>query len=174
QILPELLASRSAPLFQKLRYQKQTVTSFSVLNGTELLEATDPHLLVLDSELILDRFRKDGDKYVADVQNDVITGMDALKTFSREAKATETLKVIKSKVRNDFLGGLDSTGSIAQAFAWYYRFNRDPHVLDTLMQAIDSLTPRDIEAYAAKYFTPPGRIISTLWHNESAAPPAQE
>ena len=165
QILPELLTSRSAPLFQKLRYQKQAVTDFSILAGTELLEATDPHLLLLDSQLILERFRKEGDKYVADVQRDVIAGMDELKTFSKQPNAAQTLKVVKSKVRNDFLAGLDSTGSIAQLFAWYYRFNRDPQVLDTLMQGIDSLTPQDVDAYATKYFTPQGRIVSTLWHD---------
>ncbi len=174
QILPELLASRSAPLFQKLRYQKQTVTEFGVAGGTELLESTDPHLLLLDAELILDRFRKDGQRYVTEVQNDVITGVDDLKHFSKQPKAAETLRVIKSKVRNDFLGGLDSTGSIAQAFAWYYRFQRDPHVLDTLMTAIDSLTPRDIDAYAAKYFTPKRRIVATLWHEQQSATGAQE
>ena len=165
QILPELLTSRSAPLFQKLRYQKQAVTDFSILAGTELLEATDPHLLLLDSQLILERFRKEGDKYVADVQRDVIAGMDELKTFSKQPNAAQTLRVVKSKVRNDFLAGLDSTGSIAQIFAWYYRFNRDPQVLDTLMQGIDSLTPQDVDAYATKYFTPQGRIVSTLWHD---------
>jgi zinc protease len=174
QILPELLTSRSAPLFQQLRYRKQTVTNFGVLDGSELLEATDPHLMVLDSELILDRFRKDGDKYVSDVQTDVISGVEALKTFSRQPDAAATLKVIKSKVRNDYLGGLDSTLSIAQAYAWAYRFSRDPHVIDTLMQGIDSLTPQDIDAYATRYFTPQRRMVTTLWHDEQAAPAAQE
>jgi zinc protease len=174
QILPELLTSRSAPLFQKLRYQKQTVTSFGVLDGPELLESTDPHLMMLDSELILDRFRKDGEKYVADVQNDVITGVDELKSFSKEANAADTLKIIKSKVRNDFLGGLDSTLNIAQAYGWYYRFTRDAHVIDTLMQGIDSLTPQDIDSYAKKYFTPQRRVVSTLWHDGPGGAAAQE
>ena len=165
QILPELLASRSAPLFQKLRYQKQSVTDFGVLDGTELLEGTDPHLLLLDSTLDLDRFRKEGNAYVGDVQKDVIAGADDLKQFSKEKNAAQTLKVVKSKVRNDFLGGLNSTLNIAQTFAWYYRYNRDPHVLDTLMQGIDSLTPKDIDAYAEKYFTPQGRVVTTLWHD---------
>ena len=168
EILSELLTSRSAPLFQKLRYQKQTVTDFSILGGNELLEGTDPHLLVLDSQLILDRFRKDGDAYVSDVENDVIPGVESLRAFSKQPKAAETLRVIKSKVRNDFLGGLNSTGRIAQAFAWYYRFNRDPHALDALMEGIDSLTPQDIDAYARKYFTPQGRVVTTLWHDQKA------
>ncbi|MBZ5706366.1 MAG: insulinase family protein [Acidobacteriia bacterium] len=174
QILGELLASRSAPLFQKLRYQKQTVTSFGVAGGTEFLEATDPHLLLLDSEMILERFRKDGNKYVDDVQNDVISGVEDLKQFSQQPKAAETLRVIKSKVRNDFLANLDSTGSIAQAFAWYYRFDRDPRAIDSLMQAIDSLTPKDVDAYAANYFTPQRRIVTTLWHDQDSAAGAQE
>jgi zinc protease len=162
-ILPELLVSRSAPLFQKLRYQKQTVTSFSILGGSELLEATDPHLLLLDSELILDRFRKEGQPYVNDVQSDVISGVDSLQHFSGEPGSARVLKVVKSKVRNDFLAGLDSTLNIAQTFAWYYRFHRDPRVIDTLMQAINELTPRDVERYAQKYFTPQNRIVTTLW-----------
>jgi len=133
------------------------------------VEASDPHLLLLDSELMLDRFRKDGDSYIGDVQKDVIAGVEDLKLFSRQPKAAETLRVIKSKFRNDFLAGLDSTGSIAQQFAWYYRFNRDLHVLDTLMQAVDSLTPQDVDAYAAQYFTPERRIVSTLWHDPNAS-----
>jgi len=167
-VLPELLVSRSAPLFQKLRYQKQTVTSFSILDGTELLQSTDPHLLLLDSELMLDRFRKEGQPYVNDVQNDVIAGVDALQHFSQEPGSARILKVLKSKVRNDFLAGLDSTYDIAQTFAWYYRFNRDANAIDSLMQAIDSLTPRDIDRYAQKYFTPQGRIVTTLWHGAAA------
>ena len=167
-ILPELLVSRSAPLYQKLRYQKQTVTSFSILDGTELLQSTDPHLLLLDSELHLDRFRKQGQPYVNDVQNDVISGVDALRHFSQRPGASRVLKVVKSKVRNDFLEGLDSTMNIAQTFAWFYRFDRDPQVIDRLMQAIDSLKPRDIDRYAQKYFTPQGRIVTTLWHGPAS------
>ena len=179
-ILPELLVSRSAPLYQQLRYQKQTVTSFTIYPGSggfpgtgEVLQATDPHLMLLESELVLDRFRKEGQKYVADVQNDMITGADALKHFSKTPHAGQILEVVKSKIRNDFLGELDSTDNIAEHLAWYYRFNRDPHVFDSLMRAIDSLSPKDVDEYAAKYFVPQGRIISTLWH-DTAQPTAGE
>jgi len=174
EILPELLTSRSAPLFQKVRYQKQSVTNFAILGGQELLESTDPHLMVLDSELLLDRFQKDGDKYVADVQKDVVSGVEDLKSFSKQPTATETLKVVKSKVRNDFFAALDSTGSVAQSFAWYYRFNRDPRVLEMVIQSIDSLTPKDVDAYANKYFIPKGQVITTLWRDPQAASMAPE
>ena len=167
-ILPELLVSRSAPLYQKLRYQKQTVTSFSILDGTELLQSTDPHLLLLDSELHLERFRKEGQPYVDEVRHDVISGAEALQHFSRQPGARRVLKMVKSRVGNDFLDGLDSTGAIAQTFAWYYRFDRDPQAIDRLMQAVDSLSPRDIDRYAQKYFTPQGRIVTTLWQGPAS------
>jgi predicted Zn-dependent peptidase len=172
QLLPELLTSRSAPLFQKLKYQKQSVTNFSCYCG-EILEATDPHLLLLDSELILDRFRKEADKYVADVQADVTNGVDALKAFSKSPNAAKTLAVIKSKYRNDLLGSFDSTDHIADSFAEAYRFTRDVHVFDTMMQAVDSLTPADIDNYASQNFTAERRVITTLWH-EQGGKPAQE
>lgn len=177
QILPELLVSRSAPLFQKLRYQKQTVTDFGIYGDTEFIESTDPHLLVLNAEMDLDRLRKNGDKYVADVQNDITSGVDDLKTFSKQPNAAQTLAVVKSKVKNDFLATFDSTLDIARQFAWYYRFDRDPQALDRLMQAVDSLTPADIDAYAAEYLTTDRRIITTLWKGQgqqSAAPGGSE
>jgi hypothetical protein len=145
------------------------VTDFSIESGNELLEGTDPHLMTLGAQLDLDRFHKDGDKYVNDVQSDIVTGVNELKQFSKQKNSAATLKVIKSKVRNDFLGGMNSTGSIAQAFAWYYRFNRNPQVLDMLMEGIDSLTPQDVDAYANKYFTDKNQVVTTLWHDQASA-----
>ncbi len=172
-LLPELLGSRSAPLFQKLRYQKQTVTSFDV-DGGMILQSTDAHLLVLSSELMLDRFRKDGNPYVNDVKTDMIQGTEALKSFSQDKTAAQTLQVIKSKVKNDFLGALDSTGNIAEIFSTYYRFDRDPQVFEKMMQAMDSLTPADIDAYAKANFTTNRRVVSTLWHDANANEKKQE
>jgi zinc protease len=164
-LLPELLTSRSAPLYQKLRYDKQTVTDFYVLDGRELLQSTDPHLLLLNGELVLDRFRSQGPQYVNHVQADVIAGVEALKQFSRQRDARRTLQVVKSKYRNNLLATLDSTSSIAEQFAWYYRFNRDPEVFDTLVAAVDSLQPADVDAYATRYFSPDRRIVTTLWRD---------
>jgi len=166
-LLPELLGSRSAPLFQKLRYEKQTVTSFDV-DGGMILQATDPHLMIMETELMLDKFRKDGDAYVNDVKADLIAGAEALKTFSQQRNAAETLKVIKSKMKNDLLGSFDSTGDIAETFSVYYRFDKDPQVFDKLVAAIDSLTPADIDSYAKANFTAERRVVSNLWHDANS------
>jgi zinc protease len=160
-VLDELLTSRSAPLYQKLLYQKQSVTSFATYTSPI---STDPHWMLLAAELSLDRFQKEGTKYVDEVRNDITSGTEALKNFSKDPNAAKTLEVLKSKVKNDFLAQLNTTDSIAQTLATFYRFNRDPHVLDTLLQSVEELTPADIDDYAAKYFNREGRLVGTLWH----------
>ena len=100
-----------------------------------------------------------------DVTNDMITGTEALKSFSKQPDAAKTLEIVKSKVKNDFLAQLNTTESIATLFSVFYRFNHDPRVLDIAMQSGMSLTPADIDADAQKYFTPAGRLVGTLWHD---------
>jgi hypothetical protein len=163
--------SQSAPLYQKLRYTKQTVTRLN-LAGDPI--TTDPRWLLLDTELVLERFHKDGNRYIDDVQQDLTGGLDQLKEFSTQPDAARTLEVIKSRVRNDLLAELDSTGSIAAFFAEYYRFSRDPQAIDKSMAAIQSLTPADIDAYATKYFTQNRRVIATLWGQKSETAQKQE
>jgi len=160
-VLGELLTSRSAPLYQKLLYQKQSVTAFSMSLSPV---STDPHWMLLAAELSLERFKKEGTKYVDEVRADISNGTEALKNFSKDPNAARTLEVVKSKVKNDFLAQWDTTDRIAQSLATYYRFNRDAHVLDTLLQSVDELKPEDIDDYAAKYFTRDGRLVGTLWH----------
>jgi predicted Zn-dependent peptidase len=160
-VLDELLTSRSAPLYQKLRYQKQSVTSFSTYMPPI---STDPHWMLLSAELSLARFQKEGTKYVEEVRNDITSGTEALKNFSKDPNAAKTLEVVKSKVKNDFLAQWDTTDSIAEMLATFYRFNRDAHVLDSLLQSVDELQPADIDNYAAKYFNREGRLVGTLWH----------
>src|SRR5207253_33389 len=134
-------------------------------DGGMILQATDPHLMVMTSELALDRFRKEGDKYVNDIKSDMIAGAEDLKNFSRQKNATATLNTIKSKVKNDLLASFESTGEIADVYSRLYRFDKDPQVFDNLMESVDSLTPADIDAYAKTNFTASRRVVSTLWHD---------
>jgi zinc protease len=164
QIIRELLVSRSAPLYQKLRYQKQTVTDLSL--AAEPM-STDPHWLLLDSELTLERFHRDGARYADDVQRDMISGMEDLKTFSKQPNAEKTLELVRERVHNDLLAQLDSTVDIAQTFAGYYRFGYDSQAIDKAMAAIQALTPADVDAYASRYFTRNRRVIATLWQDRA-------
>jgi predicted Zn-dependent peptidase len=172
QVLPELLTSRSAPLFQKLRYQKQTVTDLSTFSDGMNVQ---PNSFTLSSELMLDRFNKEGKTYPAEVEKDMISGLEDLKSFSRQPHAARTLDVVKSKVRNDLLGALNSTGSIATIFSSAYQYNRDAYALDRMMAAIQRLRPADIDAFARKCFQPGKRLIATLWKTPGAqSAPAKE
>lgn len=162
-VLPELITSRSAPLYQELRYRKQTVTNFVTAEDPV---TTDPRWLLLDAELSLDRFKKDGVPYVDGVQADVIRGVEGLSHFSAQPGAAKTLDVIKSKVKNDFLAQLDTTEAIATTFAKFYRFNRNADVLNQMMESVTRLTPADVDAYAARYFNADGRVVATLWHGK--------
>ncbi|MGA3210529.1 MAG: insulinase family protein [Terriglobales bacterium] len=166
EILNELLVSPSAPLYQKLRYQKQTVTSLYVAADPV---SKDPHWLLLDTELVSDRFTRDGSKYADDVQQDLVAGIEDLKHFSKQPNAAQTLAVVQSRVRNDLLASLDSTESIANLYAAYYKYKCDPEAIDKAMAAIRSLTPADIDAYAGKYFTENRRVVATLWHDTASS-----
>jgi zinc protease len=165
-VLTELLTSRSAPLFQKLRYQKQTATDFAMFSSPD---STDPHLMLLSADLVQERFQKDGEKYVEEVRQDIIGGIEALQHFSSEPGAAKTLAVVKSKVKNDFLAGMSNTLSIATTMGAYYRFEQDPHAIDKTFTALQTLTPKDIDDYAKRYFIEKGRVTATLWRDAATA-----
>jgi len=165
-VLGELLTSRSAPLFQKLRYQKQTATDFGMFSSPD---STDSHLMLLSADLVQERFQKDGDKYVQEVRQDMIDGIEALQHFSTEPGAAKTLAVVKSKVKNDFLAGMSNTLSIATTMGAFYRYQQDAHAIDKTFTALQTLTPKDIDDYAKKYFIAKGRVTATLWHDAAPA-----
>ena len=57
---------------------------------------------------------------------------------------------------------MSSPSDMAQNFAWYYRFDRDPEVFEKMLQAVAKLTPKDIDRFARKYFVPENSAILTL------------
>lgn len=164
ELLPELLASRTAPLYRKLRYEKQTVQDFYLVAGSQYYQSFDPYLLVAQGQLFNELYKKQGKGYFEDVLGDIFGGFEELKSFSARKDATQTLGVLKSKYRNDFLAGLSSPATIAERFAWFYRFERDPQVFDKLIASVDNLTTTDINAFARKYFVADNRIVVTLAH----------
>ena len=164
QLLNELLASQSAPLYKKLRYEKQLTSTFNV-NASE---SFDPRVVTAGAQLYKNKHAERGQAYSDEVINDIIAGMDELKTFSKQKNAKQLLDTLKSKYRYDFLAAMSSPADIAQNFAWYYRFERDPEVFEHLLQSVDKLTPKDIDAFARKYFVPENRVVLTLAYQPKA------
>ncbi len=161
-ILNELLVSESAPLFKTLRYIKQSVSALSFAEGPQGFQSFDPRLMVIHAQLYKERFKKEGKAYFDEVIRDIIKGTDDLKRFSKSPNAARRLEAIKKKFRFDLMTSLSSPANIAETFAWFYRFTRDEHVLDRLVEDVASLTPEDIDAFARRYFVPERRVILTL------------
>jgi zinc protease len=164
QLLNELLASQAAPLYKKLRYEKQLTSTFNV--GAS--ESFDPRTLTAAAQLYKNKYGERGTAYSDEVISEIIAGMDELKTFAKQKNAKQLLDTLKSKYRYDFLAAMSSPANIAQNFAWYYRFDRDPEIFEHLLQSVEKLTPKDIEAFARKYFVPENRVVLTLAYQPKA------
>lgn len=162
ELLNELLVTPASPLYKKLRYEKQTASSLGFGEGTQGFESFDPRLLIVSAQLYKDKYAERGPAYFDEVSGDIIAGLDELKRFSRQKEAKKLLEVLKSKYRYDFLAGLSSPANIAETFAWYYRFDRDPEVLEKLLASVQKLTPQDIDRFAQTYFVPENRAVLTL------------
>lgn len=169
QLLPELLVSRSAPLYRKVRFEDQSVSELAFEEGTRGYESFDPRLVVISAQMYEERFKKEGTAYYDKLLADITAGLEALKSYSARPDAAAELEVIKSKYRNDFLASLRSPADIAEMFALFYRFERDPQVFEKLMAGVGSLVPKDFDDFARKYFTPQNRVVVTMAHAPGGA-----
>lgn len=160
QLLPELLAGETAPLFQRLRYEKKTASDVSLLSGN--YESFDSRFLELSVTLFKDRYEQAGEAYFADVISDMERAFLDLREFSQKPGAEQLLEELKKKFRYDLLSLFNSPSNIAVQFAWYYRFERDPQVFDTLVNQVQSLTAADIDSFAGRYFTEKTRVLITM------------
>ena len=169
QLLSELLVSRSAPLYRRLRFEKQTASDLAFAEGTQGFESFDPRLLTFDVQLVKEQYVQKGSAYFDEVIRDVEEAVENLKHFSRDKGSAQTLATLKSKYRNDFLTVMASPAQIAYNLAWYYRFERDPEVFEKLVTSVERLEPKDIDAFAQKYFVPGNQVMVTLTHEKSGA-----
>ena len=156
----ELVSGRTSPLYQKLRYEKKTVTSMS----TSRMSAEGFHDRLLETTVRLDQdlYAERGAALLAEIEGDLETGFTELASFSERPGAGALLASIRSKYRYDLLASLGSPHDIAGVLSWYYRFDRDEHVLEKLVAAVEKLTPQDIDAFAAENFTAKRRAIVTM------------
>jgi zinc protease len=167
QLLPELLTAETAPLYQKLRFEKQLAAG--LFSGSGGYESFGPGSLTITAILFKEKYAESGDALLAEVATDIEAALEDLKSFASRPDAKETLEELKSKYAYDMLAGFDSPGDVASSFAWYYRFERDPQVFDRLVQSVRKLTPEDIDAFARKYFTSDNQVLVTLAYEGASA-----
>lgn len=159
-LLPELIAGETAPLYRKLRYERRIATSMGVEGRSA--QGFDARLLQVELRLDKKLYEERGEALFAEVLRDLEEGLDELKGFSRRDGAAALLANLKLKFRYDFLASLDSPRSLAATLAWYYRFTRDPLVLDGLLASIEEVAPEDVDAFATRRFVPTERVVVTM------------
>jgi zinc protease len=159
-VMSELMGGETAPLYKKLRYDEQVASEMYVDNGSA--RGFDARPLGTYVTVAKDKYDAQGRALLDRIDADVAGAFEALSSFSTQKDAASRLDSIKSQIRYDFLGSLNSPANIAQNFAEIYRFNRDPQVLEKVAQAITNLKPADIDAFAKKYFTPKNRVTVTV------------
>src|SRR5262245_19162428 len=68
----------------------------------------------------------------------------------------------KSNTRYSFERTIDSTERVAAVVAGYAPYKRSFQTVNNFYRVLDALGPADLQATAAKYFTDPGLIVTTL------------
>lgn len=169
QILPELLASPTAPLVQTLRSEKQVASSVNL--SSAFYESFGPGPFVLGATLFKERYDAEGDALIEATVDDMLAAIDALGQFSTRDDADELLASLKSKYKYDLLSRITSPADAASTFAWWYRFEKDLAVFDKLIASIDALTPQDIDRFAQAVFVPENRVVLTLTGPDETADP---
>lgn len=80
--------------------------------------------------------------------------------------AARMTKAELAKARRQFLagqlGGLETMDGLAGKFAWGEFFARDPKFSVTYLERLAALTPRDLQAAAARYFRAENRTVAIL------------
>jgi zinc protease len=162
QLLPELIAGETSPLYQKLRYELQLATEMAVQRRSA--EGFDGRLLETALRLDKEKFDRQGGVLFEQAQELLQAGFQDLHSFSQRPGAAETLAALKSRYRYDLLAALNSPHNVAETLAGYYRFQRDPNVLQTLVDSVQRIEPADVDAYASRYLVPERNVAVTMSH----------
>lgn len=159
-VMAELMGGETAPLYRKLRYDEQVASSLGVDNVSSV--GVDARPLATYVTVAKDKYDTQGRPLLDRIDADVARAYEALSAFSSQPDSAKRLESIKSQLRYDILSSFNSPANIAQNFALYYRFTRDPQVLEKVAAGIAALKPADIDAFAKKYFVPKNRVSVTL------------
>ncbi|MBK9372669.1 MAG: insulinase family protein [Holophagales bacterium] len=125
-----------------------------------LPSSADPQLLVAGAR-------------VKKLEDAVAVRDEILRTFATlrvEPVPARRLADAKSNARYGIVRGLDNTDAIGGILARFVRFRREYGTLNEIFRVYATLTPEDLRAAAAKYFTDAGLVLTTLSHE--APPPA--
>jgi zinc protease len=159
-VLGQLMGGETAPLYKKLRYDEQVASELGVDNVSSV--GFDARPLSTTVTVAKDKYDAQGKALLDRIDGDVSGAFESLAAFSSQPDSAARLEAIKSQLRYDILSSFNSPSNIAENFAGYYRFTRDPQVLEKVAAGIAALQPSDIDAFAKKYFVRKNRVSITL------------
>jgi zinc protease len=151
--LAQAVFGETSPLYRALVLDEQKV----VLLRAEAEAKRDPGLFV-----ILVRIRNPKD--IGEVRHRIET---ALADAARKPLDTERLGAIKSHLRYEFAGSLDSADAVAMAVGQSIATTGRPDAMNDLYAAYDRLTPDDLQRVARRYFAATNRAVVTLESEKS-------
>lgn len=159
-VMSDLMGGETSPLYRKLRFEEQVASGMFVDNSSSRgFDARPMGTYVIVAK---EKYDAAGRPLLDRIDADVASAFEGLASFSSSPDAAKRLASIQAQLRYDLLGSLNSPANIAQTYAEFYRFSRDPQVLEKVADAIMKLTPADIDAFAKKYFVPKNRVTVTL------------
>jgi predicted Zn-dependent peptidase len=87
---------------------------------------------------------------------------DELDRLIRDGVEPWEMDKAKKQLRADFLRSLDSNRELSHTLSYYQTACGDWRYLETNLAQIQSVTPEEVRAVAAKYFTARNRTVATL------------
>lgn len=146
--LAQIAFGSNSELYQKLVLKEQKVDSF----GPSFGNSVDPQLFTVLARV---KDPKDMDY----VRNEILA---TFKRFTTEPIPQAKLDATRSRLRYSFAMAMNSSDAIAGTLAPFIALKRTPETIDKLAALMETITPEDVRAIAAKYFTEENRTIVTL------------
>jgi zinc protease len=148
QALAQMVFGETSPLYRDLVLKEQMVVELACEPGTN----RDPGLFQ-----IIARVRKPED--LPDVRQRIAR---ALAEAAAMPIDPARLRTIKSHLRYEFAGSLDSADAVAGAVSEAIAVTGTPESINVLFDAYDRLTPMDLQRVAGRYFQPSNETAVVL------------
>jgi zinc protease len=149
-VLLDLAFGPTSDAYKKLVETEQKVDQLF----PHLPSSTDPQLLMAGA-----RVKKLEDALA--VRDEILRTFATLRT---EPVSAGRLADAKANARYGIVRGLDNTDAIGGFLARFVRFRREFGTVNEIFRVYATLTPEDLRAAAAKYFTDAGLVLTTLSH----------
>ena len=147
-LLAEIAFGENSDLYKRLILTEQKIDALSPVFS----DRKDPELFT-----VIARVKKQED--VEYVRNEVLKTFEL---FTKETIPVDKLNATRSRIRYGFALGMNSSAAIASGLAPYISLTRTPESINKVFSLVETVTPEDVRAAAARYFNQNNRTIVTL------------